>query len=112
MTKQLTFTKEPEGDELLITEVDDLCGKRSAPVTKTSDGRHSLLVGSIALVAVASSMVNVLLEDVELSPTLRRDTLYQMTYLACLVRLKGGNFHFPSIYSLSGASNKYFIENR
>ena len=42
MTKRLTFAQEPEGNELLVAQVDDICGKRSAIVTKRSDGRHSL----------------------------------------------------------------------
>jgi hypothetical protein len=43
MTKGLTFAQEPEGSELGVAEVDDFCGKRSALVTKGSDGHHSLL---------------------------------------------------------------------
>ena len=43
MTKQLTFAQEPEGIELFVAQVDDLCGKRSALVTKRNDGRHLLL---------------------------------------------------------------------
>jgi hypothetical protein len=51
MTKGLTFAHEPEGNELGVAQVDDLCGKHSALVTKVNDGRHSLLfryAGSIA----------------------------------------------------------------
>ena len=33
MTNGLTFAQEPEGNELGIAQVDDLCGKRSALVT-------------------------------------------------------------------------------
>jgi hypothetical protein len=43
MTKGLTFAQEPEGNELGVAQVDNLCGKRSALVTKGNDGRHSLL---------------------------------------------------------------------
>ena len=43
MTKRLTFALEPEGNELFDTQVDDLCGRRVALVTKRNDGRHSLL---------------------------------------------------------------------
>jgi len=43
MTKGLTVANEPELNELLVTQVDDLCGKHSALVTKENDGRHSLL---------------------------------------------------------------------
>jgi len=43
MTKGLTFAQEPEGNELGVTQVDDLCGKRSALVTRGNDRRHSLL---------------------------------------------------------------------
>jgi len=43
LTKGLTFAQEPEGNELGVAQVDDLCGKRSALVTKGNDGRHSLL---------------------------------------------------------------------
>ena len=43
MTKGLTVANEPELNELLITQVDDLCGKHSALLTKGNDGRHSLL---------------------------------------------------------------------
>jgi len=43
MTKGLTFAQEPEGNELGVAQVDDLCGKRSALVTKGNNGRHSLL---------------------------------------------------------------------
>lgn len=43
MTKQLTFAQELEGIELFVAQVDDLCGKRSALVTKRNDGRHLLL---------------------------------------------------------------------
>ena len=42
-TKGLTFAHEPELYEFLVTQVDDLCGKHSALVTKGNDGRHSLL---------------------------------------------------------------------
>jgi hypothetical protein len=42
MTKGLTFAQEPEGNKLGVAQVDDLCGKRSALVTKGNDGRHSL----------------------------------------------------------------------
>jgi hypothetical protein len=51
MTRRLTFAQEPEVNELLVAQVDDLCGKRSAFVTKRNDGRHSLLgryAGSMA----------------------------------------------------------------
>ena len=43
MRKQLTFAQEPEGNELFVAQIDDLCGKRSALVTKRNDERHSLL---------------------------------------------------------------------
>jgi hypothetical protein len=43
MMKGLTFAQEPKGNELGIAQVDNICGKRSALVTKGSDGRHSLL---------------------------------------------------------------------
>lgn len=43
MTKGLTFTQEPEGNELGVAQVDDLCGKHSALATNGNDGRHSLL---------------------------------------------------------------------
>jgi hypothetical protein len=43
MTKQLTLAQELEGSELFVAQVDDLCGKRSALVTKRNDGRHLLL---------------------------------------------------------------------
>ena len=49
MTKQLTFAQEPEGNELFIAQIDDLCGKRSALIMKRNDGHHSLLFGSIAV---------------------------------------------------------------
>ena len=42
MTKQLTFAQEPEGNELFIAQIDDLCGKRSALIMKRNDGHHSL----------------------------------------------------------------------
>jgi hypothetical protein len=41
MTKGFTFAQEPEGNELGVAQVDDLCGKSSALVTKGNDGRHS-----------------------------------------------------------------------
>jgi hypothetical protein len=44
MTKGLTIAQEPEGNELGVGKVDDICGKRSARVTEGNDGRHSLLV--------------------------------------------------------------------
>ena len=34
MIKQLTVPWEPKGDELFLAQVDDICGKRSALVTK------------------------------------------------------------------------------
>ena len=42
-TKQLTVPWEPKGNELLLAQVDDICEKRSALVTKSlrNDGRHS-----------------------------------------------------------------------
>ena len=43
MPKGLTFAHKPEGNELGVAQVDDLCGKHSAFVTKRNDGRHSLL---------------------------------------------------------------------
>jgi hypothetical protein len=43
MTKELTFAQEPEDNELGVAQVDDLCRKRSALVTKGNDERHSLL---------------------------------------------------------------------
>ena len=43
MTTGLTFAQEPEGNELIITQVNNLCEKRSALVTKGNDERHSLL---------------------------------------------------------------------
>ena len=43
MTKGLTFAHELEGNEFGVAQVDDLCGKHSALVTKGDDGRHSLL---------------------------------------------------------------------
>lgn len=43
MTKMLTFSQEPERNELGVAQVDDLCGKRSALVTRGNDGCHSLL---------------------------------------------------------------------
>ena len=43
MTKGLTFAQEPEGNELGVAQVDDLCGKYSALITKGNDGCHSLL---------------------------------------------------------------------
>ena len=33
MTKGLTFAQEPEGNELGVAQVDDLCGKYSALIT-------------------------------------------------------------------------------
>lgn len=33
-TNKLTFTQEPETNELLLAQVGDLCGKHSALVTK------------------------------------------------------------------------------
>ena len=42
MTKGLTFAQEPKGSELGVAQLDDLCRKRSALVTKGNDGRHSL----------------------------------------------------------------------
>jgi hypothetical protein len=42
MTKGLTFAREPEGNELGVAQVDDLCGKHSALVTKgRTDATHS-----------------------------------------------------------------------
>ncbi len=43
MTKGLTFAQEPEGNELGVAQVDNLCGKCSALVMNGNDGRHSLL---------------------------------------------------------------------
>ena len=43
MTKGLTVAIEPELDELLVTQVDNLCRKHSALVPKGNDRRHSLL---------------------------------------------------------------------
>ena len=40
--KQLTVPYEPKGNELFLAQVDDICGKRSALVTKRNDGHHSL----------------------------------------------------------------------
>ena len=40
---KLTFAQEPEANELLLAQVDNLCGKHSALVTKWNDGRESLL---------------------------------------------------------------------
>ena len=48
MTKRLTFAQEPEGNELLVAQVDDICGKRSAWVTKRNDGRHSHFFKTLA----------------------------------------------------------------
>lgn len=48
MTEGLTITQETEGNELLISHVDNPCGKQSALVRKGNDGRHSLLSGSMA----------------------------------------------------------------
>lgn len=48
---KLTFTQEPEANELLLTQVDDLCRKHSALVMKWNNGHHSLLF------AYAGSMV-------------------------------------------------------
>ena len=38
-TNKLTFTQEPEANELLLAQVGDLCGKHSALVT--TDAPHS-----------------------------------------------------------------------
>ena len=43
MTKQLTWAQEREGSGLFFSQVDDLCGKYSALVTKRNDGLHLLL---------------------------------------------------------------------
>jgi len=40
---KLTFAQKPEANELLLGQVDNLCGKHSALVTKWNDGRDSLL---------------------------------------------------------------------
>ena len=42
MTKRLTFPKKPKVTELLFGQVDDICGRHSALVTKRNDGHHSL----------------------------------------------------------------------
>jgi hypothetical protein len=57
-TKRLTFAEESELDKLLLTHVGELCGKQSALVTKSNDGRHSLLfayLGSIMRVKAVRS---------------------------------------------------------
>ena len=45
MTNAFTFAQEPEGNELVVAQVDDLCGfKRLALVTKEEYKRRCLLV--------------------------------------------------------------------
>lgn len=44
MTKRLTLAEESEGLELFLAQVEDLCGKRSALVTKRNDGQHHSLL--------------------------------------------------------------------
>ena len=42
MTKELTFAHEPKGNELSVTQVDDLCRKHSAFSTRNeTDTTHS-----------------------------------------------------------------------
>lgn len=44
MLKGLTFALKAKANKLFVAQVDDLCGKRSALVTKRNDGGDSLLV--------------------------------------------------------------------
>ena len=43
-TNRLTFAEKTELNKLLLADVGELCGKQSALVTKTNDGRYSLLL--------------------------------------------------------------------